>query len=183
MGRKTTSNPMTSLANQHTNGDEKELASMINTTFQSVSSSLPKLSPRHQCNTTPLPDRYCVSVEDVEKKLMAIKVSKACGPDLLPNWVLRDFAGYLSKPIASIFNSSFREGYVPTMWKSADIVPLPKVKPTKKLDKDLRPISLTPAISKVQESFMHGWIWEVIKDNLDKWQFGAIKREHVPHMH
>ena len=60
---------------------------------------------------------------------MAINIRKAIGLDLIPNWVLRDFAGCLCRPIAVMFNAPFREGYIPTLWKSADIVLLPKLTP------------------------------------------------------
>ena len=181
MGRKQSSNAMANLANQITNGDELLLANRINETFQSVSAALPKLEPTYQHSDTPLPDEYHVSVQEVEKKLMAINIRKATGPDNIPNWVLRDFAGYLSGPLSSIFNSSFREGFIPEIWKCADVVPLPKVNPPKRLDKDLRPISLTPTISKVQERFVYAWYWEILKDKMDNLQFGALKGTCTTH--
>jgi hypothetical protein len=180
MGRKHKANVLTNLANQHTGGDEEKLANIINETFQSVSADLPKLVPTHQ-HPTIVPDKFQVSIMDVEKKLMAIDIKKAMGPDGIPNWVLRDFAGFLSPPIAAIFNSSFREGYIPSVWKSADVVPLPKVHPPQRLDKDLRPISLTPTISKVQEQFVYAWYWEIIQDKIDKLQFGALKGTCTTH--
>ena len=112
---------------------------------------------------------------------MKIQPHKACGPDGIPNWVYRDFAGYLAAPIASIFNSSFREGYIPSIWKSADVVPVPKVNPPQRLEKDLRPISLTPVICKTQESFMFSWVWDIIKLKIDKGQFGALKGTSSTH--
>ena len=181
MGRKQVNNVMTKLANEFADGDELVLANKINATFQAVSSSLPKLQPTHQHPQSLLPDKYNVSVEEVEKKLMKIEIKKAQGPDGIPNWILRDFCGYLAPPIASIFNSSFREGFIPSIWKSADVVPLPKITPPKRLEKDLRPISLTPVISKIQESFMHKWLWDVIRNIVDKNQFGAIKGTCTTH--
>jgi hypothetical protein len=181
MGRNQKSNAMTNLANQLTDGDDHALANRINSTFQSVSSTLPKLIPTHQSPASLLPDKYCVSVEEVEKKLLKIQPHKACGPDGIPNWVYRDFAGYLAAPIASIFNSSFREGYIPSIWKSADVVPVPKVNPPQRLEKDLRPISLTPVICKTQESFMFSWVWDIIKLKIDKGQFGALKGTSSTH--
>ena len=71
-------------------------------------------------------------------------------PDSIPNWVLRDFGGYISGPIADVFNP-FRKGFIPSIWKCTDVVSFPKVNPPKCLGKDLRPISITPTISKVQE--------------------------------
>jgi hypothetical protein len=181
MGRNQRFNAMTNLANQLTDGDELALANKIKLTFQSVSSSLPKLIPTHQSPASILPDQYCVSVEEVEKNLLKIKPHKACGPDGIPNWIYRDFAGYLAAPIACIFNSSFREGHIPSIWKSADVVPIPKINPPRRLEKDLRPISLTPVICKTQESFMYSWVWDIIKAKIDKGQFGALKGTSATH--
>ena len=53
--------------------------------------------------------------------------------------------------------------------------PLPKVTPPfQRVDKDLKPISLTLGVSKVLESFVHSWMWCIIKEKIDKGQFGAI---------
>lgn len=112
---------------------------------------------------------------------MCIKVGKACGPDCVPNWVYRDFSGFLAQPIASIFNASFREGYIPNLWKCAHVVPVPKVNPPKLPEKDLRPISLTPVISKTQETFMFSWVWDIIRDQIDKGQYGALKGTSATH--
>ena len=57
---------------------------------------------------------------------MKIGPMKAAGPDGIPTWVLRDIAGYLAQPVASIFNSSLREGQLPFQWKCADICTHPK---------------------------------------------------------
>jgi hypothetical protein len=64
----------------------------------------------------------------------------------------------------AIFNASVREGFVPSIWKAAnitptssgnevDITPIQKSSPPKDADSDFRPISLTPIISKILESF------------------------------
>jgi hypothetical protein len=175
MGRKSKPNAMKNLANQLTDGKLKPLADLINNTFQGISNHLPKLSPTHQHPASLVPAEYIIPQTEVEKKLMAIPVKKALGPDNIPNWVFRDFAGQLSGPLCSIFNSSLRDGYIPIIWKCADVAPLPKVTPPQRLDKDLRPISLTPVVSKVMESFVHSWTWSIIKEKIDKGQFGAIK--------
>ena len=86
----------------------------------------------------------------------------------------RDFSGSLVKPVV-IFNNSFREGFIRQVLKSADVVPLSTVILPERLDKDLWPICLTPIISKVQEQFIHKWLWEVIQHLLDSSHYGAIK--------
>ncbi len=42
---------------------------------------------------------------------------KAFAPDFIPNWLS---AFSLAPPICAIWNSSFRDSYVPELWKSAD---------------------------------------------------------------
>ena len=127
MGRKPKNNAMQSLANELTNGELKPLADWINRTFQGISKDLPKLIPSHQDPELPVPAKYIIPVSEVEKRLMCIPAKKATGPDNVSNWIYRDFAGHLAGPICAIFNSSLRDGFIPTIWKCADIAPLPKV--------------------------------------------------------
>ena len=76
------------------------------------------------------------------------------GPDGVPNWVLREYADFLADPVCSILNSSFAEQKLPSQWKHADVTPLTKVKPVTVVSKHIRPISLTPSLSKVAEDFV-----------------------------
>ena len=72
---------------------------------------------------------YLTAISDVAKvecQLSALKTHKAPGPDQIPTWVLKDFAPILAGPVAAIWNSSVREGFLPQVWKSAYLAPLPK---------------------------------------------------------
>ena len=66
----------------------------------------------------------------------------------------------LARPICSIFNVSVAQGTLPPLWKCADVIPVPiaKVAKPKSVDSDLRPISLTPVLSKVLECFLLFWL-------------------------
>ena len=79
------------------------------------------------------------------------------------------------------FNSCIREGYIPTMWKSALISPISKVHPPQNLQKDLRPISLTPVTSKQLEFFLYKWLIDCVHDKIDPLQFGALKGSSTVH--
>ena len=120
-----------------------------------------------------VPDAFIISPEAVQRKLAMIKVHKAIGPDLIPNWVLRDLAPTLTAPLSSIFNSSIAESYIPRIWRSADVIPVPKKSPMVNLSKDLRPISLTPVISKAFESIVVSWMQGQV--NHCESQYGAMK--------
>ena len=164
------------LANKHTAGDIEGLANTINDFLSSVSKDLPRLSseyPTFQMNE-PLPDSFIISVDLTEKALSKVKTNKATGPDNVPPWILKDFAHILAKPLCAIFNSSLREGVVPSIWKSADVVPLAKKHPPQSIENDIRPVSLTPIVAKVFESIILEWVNTAIKDKIDPNQFGCI---------
>ena len=60
-----------------------------------------------------------------------VKTNKATGPENVPAWILKYHANILAGPLTAIFNSSLREGILPETWKSANIIPVPKVNPPK----------------------------------------------------
>jgi len=113
--------------------------------------------------------------------LSKINTNKSCGPDNIPSWILRDNSVWLAEPVCAIFNASVREGIVPIIWKKANVVPVPKTNPPRKIESDLRPISLTSTLSKVLESIVGGWILEFVRNKLDIQQYGAIKGRSTTH--
>ena len=58
----------------------------------------------------------------------------------MPNWILRDHAINLARPICAIFNDSIIDGYIPALWICATVILIPKVTPESKIEEDLRPI-------------------------------------------
>ena len=85
------------------------------------------------------------------KLLTSLNPSKACGPDDIPNWLLKEYAELLAFPVSKIINASFEEQSLLRIWKFADVSPLHKAKPVEVFKKQLRPTSLTPCFSKVAE--------------------------------
>ena len=121
---------------------------------------------------------------DVENRLARINIYKAAGcagPDGLPYWLLRDFAPYLCQPLAAIFNASIREGYVPPVWKSAQVIPVPKLPRPRSVQADLRPISLLPSLAKVLESIVGEWSLQVLEPDFDSNQFGCRRQRSTTH--
>ena len=76
-----------------------------------------------------------------------IKKMKNCGPgeDGIPAIFFKMFGNILSEPVAMIFNTCLEESIFPSVWKKANVVPIPKNK------KEFRPISTLPFLSKVFE--------------------------------
>ena len=129
----------------------------------------------------PVPMDYIVNSETVSKLLSEINVNKAIGPDDIPSWILRDHALTLAHPICTIFNASIREGYLPAIWRSAIVIPIPKVNRPRIISKDLRPISLTAVLSKQLEKIIGGWMLNNIVDRLDMNQYGGLRGLSTTH--
>ena len=118
-----------------------------------------------------------VSEEHVQVVLANLNQSNASGPNNVPNWLLKEYSDILAFPITHILNASYREQWLPAIWKMANVPPLPKKKPVLDLKKDLKLISLTPCVSKVAEEFV---VEDVVKpavlDVIHGNQYGAIPK-------
>ena len=121
-----------------------------------------------------LPDQYVIPVMKTFEALCNVKVRKATGPDNIPAWLLKNHAEVLAPPLTAIFNNSLREGVVPIEWKTAIVIPLPKRNTPMSIEKDIRPISLTPIAAKGFESIVMKWIDEKMDGKIDNKQFGGI---------
>ena len=133
--------------------DYKSIANIISVKFSDVSADL---VPLHLSKLTaylpaekPAPQLY---PWEVFAKLKKVKTNKATGPDMISPRLVKEFAYELSLPLTDILNCSFRDGNVPSQWKQAIFVPIPKQYPPK-LDK-LRLISLTASFAKIAEDFV-----------------------------
>ena len=170
-----TSSNLHAMANSLCGGDLSTLAGKVNSFFESVSGYLVPLGAGMVPLDCPVPMHYIVNSETVSKLLSEINVNKAIGPDDIPSWILRDHALTLAHPICTIFNASIREGYLPAIWRSAIVIPIPKVNPPRIISKDLRPISLTAVLSKQLEKIIEGWMLDYIVDRLDVNQYGGLR--------
>ena len=95
---------------------------------------------------------------------------------LTPSWLLKEYCDLVAYPITEILNASHAEQRLSTIWKMADVTPLPKRKPVVDIRKVLRPISLTPCISKVAEEFVvDGFVKPAVMNILDDNQYGAVQ--------
>jgi len=154
---------------------QQELANSLNDFYASVNADIPLL------NTEIIPAFLPAAEEvpklhphDVCKKLLAVKSSKAHGPDEIPCRIVKEFAYELAEPVTTIFNNSLRSGIVPAAWKESNIVPIVKVNPPKD-EGDTRPISLTPCLSKVLEDYVVTWLLLDVRDKIDPNQYGCLK--------
>ena len=111
----------------------------------------------------------------VYNNLLHLNKHKAPGPDGLSNWVLEEYAEILVTPVQNILNTSYSEQKLPSIWKTADVTPLPKVKQVTDPKKELRPISLKSTLPKISEDFIvSDYIKPALESLVDSNQFGTI---------
>ena len=72
------------------------------------------------------PEFLEVTVHRVNEVLCKLNPAKACGPDAIPDWLLKKCAEFLAYPITTILNSSFKKQLLPSVWKLPDVTPIPK---------------------------------------------------------
>jgi hypothetical protein len=172
---------LTGLANNIANGSLQNLAETINSSLTAVSDDLSPLCDTIRSTSDHIPAEYTIYPETIFHRLESINVRKAPGPDGMPNWVLKQYSSLLCEPVCAIFNACIQQGCCPMVWKMADVLPIPKVHPPVSVQSDLRPISLTPTISKQLESIVGRWILLHVTSQIDKRQYGSLKGRSTTH--
>ena len=147
----------------------KSLANQINTYFVGLTAHFTPL--RQGAPPLYVPDEFLISEYEAYRSMSSLQVSKAVGPDNIPNRVLKDFALELAPLIKDIHNQSLREGYMPSLLKSSIVSPIPKISPPASIEKDLRPISLTCTIAKLMESFVCNRLMPQLHNKIDPRQY------------
>ena len=172
----------TSLQHLYGPTDNVNLANIISKAFLSPMRSFTPIPADYvidPTNSATQQPAFVVSKESVYKKLIKLNRTKAHGPD---GWVLKENADLLAEPIADILNSSYREGRLPPSWKEANVVPVPEQKPVQDINKHLRPISLTPILSKIAEEYVvESYVKPAVLQKIDPQQFGTIPKSSTTH--
>jgi hypothetical protein len=120
-----TSSSLLGLANKFFIGCMAELAAVINTSLQQVSDDLTRLTDQDLLPVLDFPYYLKIEPYEVSFRLYNINTRKLL--------VLTAFqiGFYMILPAFSVtlcvlfFNSSIREGFVPAVWKQANVIPIP----------------------------------------------------------
>ena len=131
--------------------DSKSKARILVNQFQSVftpedNSPLPPMANK---NYKPM-EEISITTGGVTKLLKNINPSKSCGPDAIPNHVLKNCAETIAPAIKDIFQLSLDTGTLPNDWKKANISCVFK-KGDKHSASNYRPVSLTSVCCKLLE--------------------------------
>lgn len=116
---------------------------------------------------------FCINQRDVERAFLSVKVNKSCGPDNICGRVLSFCANELSPVFHYIFNMSLRVQHVPSVWKDAVVVPVPKLGSPKMLN------ALTSVVMKIFERFVKDEMLRSTESLLDPMQFAYRPKRGV----
>uniref|UniRef100_A0A8C5N2E5 Reverse transcriptase domain-containing protein n=1 Tax=Gouania willdenowi TaxID=441366 RepID=A0A8C5N2E5_GOUWI len=114
---------------------------------------------------------------EVHKALKALDHRKPPGPDLIEPYFLKLAADFIAEPLSILFNLSIRNKDIPSVWKSAFVLPLLKGGDPAVLT-NYRPISNLCVLSKILESLVCDQLKEFLYSNeiLSKLQSGFRKK-------
>jgi hypothetical protein len=156
IGGKTDAKDMWAAVRQLT-GRQQEAATVDGITAESLNDHYAAIStdpdytpPLHKQTATDSPTQLQYISEWRVFQLLDHLHPTATGLDGLPAWFLRLGAPAFCTPIASLFNLSLATSTVPQQWKTASILPIPKVLAPKQ-HAAFRPISITPVLTRTME--------------------------------
>ena len=140
-------------------------ASVFTTNTSQFSPLTPRMPPSHQLNY------ISVSLAEVEKLLSKLSPTKACGFDSIPARILKESAGTIAPSLTALFNMSLHSGKIPTEWKLANVVPVPKKGDPHSIY-NYRPVSLLSLVSKLLEHAVFNKVSAFIQNYLYDLQHG-----------
>lgn len=150
------------------------LANDINSVFLEPQQGYTQLSSTYKLDTTghEIPT---VTTESIAKQLSLVSVSKASGPDNIPNWIIKDFSHILASPICSIINYLLKKNNCHIHGKALILHPYLRIHQSKISIKDLRPISLTSTTSEIAEDYVvREHVKPVVLRHIRPEQYGCI---------
>lgn len=126
------------------------------------------------------------SPREVKNEIKTLSRKKTPGFDLINGEVLQELPRKAIVKLCHLFNASFRLKYVPSFWKVAEVIMIPKPgKPPHDVS-SYRPISLLPVISKLFEKLLLKRLKPFLDDNglIPTHQFGfRCKHSTIDQVH
>ncbi len=141
--------------------DKTKIFQCFNEHFIASGFLFESLDTQHECSSTvetvgldPSSHYFSFSpiiVSDVNKALKHLDTIKSASPDKLDPYFLKLAANLFAVPLTNIFNLCLNTNVIPSIWKSAFVVPLLKGGDLSILN-NYRPISKLSVLVKVLES-------------------------------
>ena len=142
-----------------------KMANILSEQYESVFSTpkTPLLDPSDYYPHTDDEETYLKDIpftrKDIQDAMNEIPLTASAGPDRFPAIILRKCSGPLSEPLYILWRESLNNGTVPSVFKSANIIPIHKGKGSSKIEaKNYRPIALTSHLIKLFEKVIRKYI-------------------------
>ena len=119
-----------------------------------------------------------IGEEEVLNKFKRVNANKATGPDKIKGKVLKECCYQLTPIFTFLFNCSLQSHAIPSVWKTAEVVPVPKKSAISSFN-DLRPVALTSIAFKCFEKVVLSHILKSTKEHLDPFQFAYKEKRNV----
>ena len=124
---------------------------------------------------------FCdVTQAGIQKEINALNLKKASVENDIPAKLLKENSDILSPHISCIYNESKNTKTFPVSLKHADVSPIHKEKETT-AEKNYRPVSVLPILSKVYERNMYDPIYSYVDKYLSPYLFGYRKGYSTQH--
>ena len=158
----------------------QDTANILSDFFQSVFTPeeygpLPKDSYASHSVLNGVMDDLVISECDVKKLLLETNINKAMGPDEIHPKLI-NFLSYddnFVKAVTILFNACIRQEAIPSVWKTALVMPLHK-KGSVHDANNYRPVSLTCILCKVYEKFIRKHLLLYVSDIINEKQHGFV---------
>lgn len=119
-----------------------------------------------------------LSADEVRNVFKQLNERKAAGPDGLSPKLLKTCYMELSDIFHLIFSESLATGTIPSLWKTATVIPVPQIAKPAVLN-DYRPVALTPIVAKCLEKLVLSRLMPAVSPFMDPLQFAYQKNRSV----
>jgi hypothetical protein len=165
-------------------------ANSFETQFQPVNDpSVPAVievvnEPMRAYSDAPASEPQLTNPAEVQTAIRGLKVSKAPGPDGIPNRALKHLSLSVVSLFVVLFNAILRTQYFPAAWKHARVFSILKPGKDPALPSSCRPISLLDTIGKMFEKILLSRIlYEVSGRGLLRDEQFGFRTKHNPAHH
>ena len=125
-------------------------------------------------HATQLDNRFSfeqITYEDIHKEIRKLDCMKASQDADIPSNIIKENANIFANFLYFNYNKAVSDCEFPTSFKNANVSPIYK-KDSRLEEKNYRPISILPILSKIYERIMHSQIRAYFDNILSKYQFG-----------
>ena len=160
-------------------GSAEDTANILAEFFSDTFTKEPLGPLPQECYKVPhgeyISDDLVIQEADVKQLLSKLDISKSMGPDMMHPKLLATLSEIpeFITALTILFNQCFKEGRIPSIWKTAHVTPLHK-KGSVSDASNYRPISLTSIVCKTYEKIIRNHILAYVENQITEKQHGFM---------